>query len=53
MIMRSMLEQNFKNRFIKHIEKIMIVERKNLHCYLIVYRFDYDEIEFGFYKKIF
>ena len=48
-----MLEQNFKNRFIKHIEKIMIAEKKSLHYYLIVYRFDYNKIEFRFYRKIF
>ena len=53
MMMRSMFEQNFKNRFIKHIEKIMIIEKKTLHCYLIVYRFNYDEIEFRFYKRLF
>ena len=31
----------------------MKVEKKNLHCYLIVYRFDYDKIEFRLYRKIF
>ena len=26
--MRNMFEQNFKDRFIKHIEKLMIAEKK-------------------------
>ena len=47
-----MFEQNFKNRFIKYIEKIMII-KKILHRYLIVYHFNYDEIGFRFYKRIF
>ena len=48
-----MLEQNFKNCFIKHIEKIKITRKKNLHCFLTVHRFDYDKIKFRFYKKAF
>ena len=50
--MWSLFKQDFKNRFIKHIEKIMITKKKNLHYYLIAYRFDYDKIEFRFSKKI-
>ena len=51
--MRSVFEQNFKNRFIKHITKFVIIEKKNLHCYFVVYRFYNEKIEFRFYKKIF
>ena len=44
--MRNMLEQNLKNRFIEHITKFVITEKKNLHCHFVVYCFDNEKIEF-------